>query len=152
MAPDEDIEMLDRHALAMTIWLTAGVMAATLYHFGAGRGGWPFIAAAFLVVAAGFAGHVIVNAVAQRGFSARELALGLILYATTLIAFGVATLASPGFAARNFLPTSVGFMGLLAAFVFYMIARSGARQAFEAFDTIRSFSARNALNERGGRE
>ena len=144
MTPDEDLDMVDRHALATTIWLTAGIIAAPVYHFGIGAGGAAFIVAAFAVVAAAFVGHVIVNVALGRDFSARELALGLVVYAAALIGFGVAILASRDFAARAFLPTSLGFIGLIAAFVFYLIVKSGVRPAFDAFDAIRSFRARGA--------
>ena len=152
MTEDDDLEALDRHALALTIWLTAAVAAAALYHFGAASGGSPFIIAAFLVVASAFAGHVTVNVVLGRGFSAGELALGLVLYGGALITFGIATLASPGFAARAFVPTSLGFVGLFATFMFYMVVKSGARLTFESFDVIRRFGPRDEPNDGKGRQ
>jgi len=147
MTPDDDVERLDRHALAVTIWLPAGVIAATLYHFGAGAGGWPFIVAAFAAVASTFAGHVVVNVVFHTGFTVRERALALVVYGGALLAFGIATLVSPGYAKQAFLPTSAGFVSLLVALVLYMLIRWGVRLSFEAFDVIRSFSARDALRE-----
>ena len=150
MALDEDIETLDRHALVLTIWLTAGLIAATLFHFGAGAGGSAFIFAAFAIVAAAFVGHVIVNVVLGRDFGARELALGLVFYAVALLAFGVATLLSPDFAARAFWATSLGFVGLSAIFVVYLVTKSGARSAFESFDVIRSFRAGRAPRRETG--
>ena len=145
MTADDDMDGLDRHALALTMWLPAGAIATTLYHFGVGQGGWPFIIAAFAVIAAAFAGHVVVNVVSRSGFTVRERALALVLYGVALIAFGFATLLSPDFAKRAFLATSAGFVALAAAFVLYMLIRSGVRPAFETFDVIRSFSARDAL-------
>ena len=152
MTWDEDIERLDRHALALTIWLAAGVVAATLYHYGVRADAWPFILAAFAVIAGAFAGHVIVNAVFRSDFSVRERALGLVCYAVLLIAFGLATLVSSDFASRAFLPTSAGLVALLAAFVFYMVVKSGVRSSFEAFDVIRSFSAHDAWAKGRDRE
>lgn len=134
-------EVLDRHALVMTIWLTAGLIAATLFHYGIGGGGALFILAAFAVVIAGFAGHVIVNVVLGGGFTMRELALGLVLYAAALVAFAGAALVSHDFAAHAFLPTSIGLIAIFAAFVFYLVVHSGVRRAFDAFDTVRSFRA-----------
>jgi hypothetical protein len=137
-------EALDRHVLVLTIWLTAGLIAATLFHYGVGNGGALFVLAAFGAVIVAFAGHVIINFVVGGGFTTRELALGLVLYATALIAFVGATLTSHGFAAKAFLPTSMGFMAVFAAVVFYMVVHSGVRRAFDAFDAIRSFRARGA--------
>lgn len=152
MAPDEETKALDRHALAFTIWLTAGIVVATSYHFGIGAGGSPFIAAAFVAVGIAFAGHVVINFTLGADFNPRELALGLVIYAAALAAFGVATLLSPAFARQALLPTSLGFIALLAEFAFYMVAKSGLRSAFEAFDVIRSFRARATLDEGSAHE
>jgi hypothetical protein len=142
MTPVMTTEALDRHVLVLTIWLTAGLIAVTLFHYGVGDGGPLFILAAFGTVIAAFAAHVIVNIVVGGGFTTRELALGLVLYATALIALLAAVLTSHDFAAKAFLPTSAGFVAIFAAVVFYMVVHSGVRRAFDAFDTIRSFRAR----------
>jgi hypothetical protein len=143
MAPLTQLEALDRHALVVSIWLTAGLVATALFHFGLGRGGAPFILAAFAAIVAAFVGHVIVNAVLGSDFTVRELALGLVLYGAALIAFAGAALLSPEFAATALLPISLGFIAIFAAFVFYRIVHSGLGPAFEAFDAIRSFRARD---------
>jgi hypothetical protein len=145
MAPLTTTEVVDRHALVLTIWLSAGLIAATLFHYGLGTGGPLHILAAFGVVIAGFAGHVIVNVVVGAGFTVGELALGLVLYGTALIAFGCAALVSHEFVARAALPSGLGFLAIFAAVVFYMIVHSGVRGAFEAFDAIRSFRARDQI-------
>jgi len=142
MAPVMTTEALDRHVLVMTIWLTAGLIAATAFHYGIGDGGPLFILAAFGAIIAAFVGHVIVNVVVDDGFTTRELALGLVLYATALIAFVGAALTSDDFSAKAFLPTSAGFLAVFVAVVFYMVVHSGVRRAFDAFDAIRSFRAR----------
>lgn len=142
-------QALDRHALVTTVWLSAGLVATTLFHYGLGRGGGGWIVAAFGVVVAAFAGHVIVNAIHHTPFGRREVALGLVLYGVALVAFGVATLASSRFAARAFAPASVGFLLVFVAVVFTMITRTGVRGAFEAFDVIRTFRARSRRDSVG---
>ncbi|MFO1149772.1 MAG: hypothetical protein U1E62_15450 [Alsobacter sp.] len=132
---------LDRHALVMTIWLSLGFAAAVLLHLGLERGAAWLILGAFGVLVAAFLGHVIVNAVLGARFTTRELALGLVLYGAALVAFGLAILLSPGFAARAFWPLSGGFVLLLVVVVFYMITQFGVRVAFQGFDVIRSFRA-----------
>jgi hypothetical protein len=143
MAPPTPLEALDRHALVMSIWLTTGLIATTVFHFGLGPGGAPFILAAFAVIVAAFVGHIIVNAVLGLDFTVRELALALVVYGAALIAFAGAALLSPRFAATALLPTSLGLIAVFVAFVFYRIVHSGLRPAFEAFDAIRSFRARD---------
>jgi hypothetical protein len=144
------MQALDRHALVVTIWVTAALIALTLFHYGLGAGGFIFTLAAFAAVIAAFIGHVIVNVALGSQFTERELALGLVLYAAALIAFGVEVIVSPAFAERAFLPASAGFLAVFAAFVFYLIVHSGVRRAFNAFDTIRSFSARDQLRHDAG--
>jgi hypothetical protein len=145
------MQALDRHALVVTIWGTTALIAGTLFHYGLGDGGFIFMLAAFAAVIGAFIGHVIVSIALRVDFTARELALGLVLYATALIAFGAAVIISPAFATRAFLPGSVGFLAVFAAFVFYVIANLGVGGAFAAFDAIRSFSARDQRDgDRGG--
>lgn len=144
---------LDRHALVMTVWLSAGAVAAVLFHLGfsAGAGGW--VLAGFGALLAGFAAHVVVNAVQGTEFSVRELAVGLVVTGGALLAFLFATLGDAVFAGLFLLPVAVGFAALLAAFVFHLLTRHGVRAAFDRFDVIRDFNPRKAsrLPHRGGR-
>ena len=150
MQPLSKIEALDRHALVMAVWLALGFVAFALLDYGFGAGGAPYIAAAFSVVLAAFAGHVIINAVYATIFTRRELALGLVLYAADLMAFAVAALLMPEFAARNFLPLSLGFVAVAAAVIIYMIIGFGLRRSFEAFDVVSDFRSRVERDEKPG--
>lgn len=136
---DRDLQALDRHALVMSVWLPAGLVAATLFKFGFAAGGWPCVAGGFAAVIVGFVGHVIVNAVCGTVFTSKEVGLGLVLYVAALVAFGIAVLLSPSFRVANFLPLCLGFILLPVAVVFYMITHFGVRGAFESFDVIRRF-------------
>lgn len=135
------IETLDRHALVTAVWLALGFVAAILLDYGFGAGGMPAIAVAFIVVLAAFVGHVIINVVYATGFTQRELALGLVLYAGALVALALASLLLPDFAARNFLPLGLGLLAVAAAVIIYMIIRFGLRRSFDAFDVISDFRA-----------
>jgi hypothetical protein len=134
-----DLDALDRHALVMAVWLPLALAAAALFHYGLGAGGWPFIAAAFAVVIAAFAGHVVVNVAFGTLFTAKEVALGLLLYGAGLVAFGFAVLLSPSFRNESALPVSLGFLGTAVAVIFTMITWLGVRGAFDSFDVIRRF-------------
>ena len=139
MAQDARIAALDRHALVLAVWLPALLVAASLLHAGLARASAAFVLAGFLAVLAGFVGHVLVNVTHGTRFLARELGLGLVLYLAALVAFGLALLLSPGFAAFAFAPMAVGFILLFAAVVATMLIASGVRGAFESFDVISSF-------------
>ena len=148
---DEASERLDRHVLALAVWLPAGFVALLLLHYGFGAGGAWWVAAGFAALLAGFAGHVIVNAVLGTTFTLREAGLGMVLYATGMVALVLAVLTGDGFAARFFLPVAGGMISLLLAAVFYMLTRFGTRDAFDKFDIIRDNNPRRAsrLTQRG---
>jgi hypothetical protein len=75
------------------------------------------VAAGFAAVVAAFAGHVIVNVVLGTFFTSKEIALGLTLYATGLVVFGLVALVSSTFRTVYFLPVSLGFMFTAVAVV-----------------------------------
>jgi hypothetical protein len=140
---DPEMRALDRHSLAMTIWLCCGFVAAACFSYGFGAGGILFVAWGFSVILAGFIAHIIVNAVYDAYFTSRELALGLIAYAVALVSFGLALLLSHDFTRRQFLPVSLGLIIVPAVVIFYMIVHFGVRRTFESFDVIRRFSRSN---------
>ena len=140
-APDSALAALDRHALIMTLWLPAALVAAALMHFGLGAGGTAAMTSAFAVILAAFVGHVIVNTVTGTAFTARELALGMVLYLAALLAFGLSALVDPVLWDGRLWAVNGGFLALFFAAIFYLVTARGVRNAFEGFDVIRSFRA-----------
>lgn len=135
---------LDRHALVLAIWLSAGFVVLASFHYGFGAGGVWWFAGGFACILAAFACHVVVNTVLGTGFSAREVALGLVAFLAAMLAVVLATLSVDGFAERNFLPITLGMSGLVAVVIFYMVTSFGTRAAFNAFDIIRNNNPRRA--------
>ncbi len=135
MHQDAETDALDRHGLVLAVWLPAGLVAATLLHYGFGTGGAPFILAGFVAIILGFLGHIIVNTVYDTGFTQAELALGLVVYAMGLVVFGLAMLGG----LTDFVPVSIGFGAVFASVVFYLITHHGLRRTFDAFNVIRDF-------------
>jgi hypothetical protein len=133
------LDALDRHALVIAVWLPLLLVAAAVFHYGFGAGGWPFITAGFAVLIAAFAGHVIVNATLGTQFTPKEVALGLVVYCAGLLAAGFATLVSMVFRSHYALPVSLGFLGTATVVIFTMILWLGLRGAFDSFDVIRRF-------------
>lgn len=152
MDPREKADRLDRHALVMAVWLPLGLVALVLFRLGTGQDA-SWVLGGFGALLLGFLGHVIVNAVLGTDFTPGEVALGLVLFLAALLACGFALLLVEGFAERLFLPLALGFGGLAAAVVLYMVTRYGARGAFEGFDVVRDNNLRTAsrLPHRGGR-
>lgn len=135
----DERDALDRHALVMAIWLPLGFVAVTLF-----ARGWSvvdpwLVAGGFAVVLAGFVGHVIINAVYQSLFTPRELGLGLVIYAVSLIAWLLALPFGSATASALFAPLGIGYITVLLVVVFYLITHFGVRRAFDAFDVIRDF-------------
>ena len=133
-----ETDALDRHALVMAVWLPLVWVAAAVFHYGFGAGGWPFIAAGFGVLIAAFACHVIINVMLGTLFTPREVALGLIVYCAGLLAFGLAMVASPALRAGG-ASVSLGFLGTAAVVIATMVLWLGLRGAFDSFDVIRRF-------------
>lgn len=134
-----ELDALDRHALVMAVWLPLILVAMTAFHYGLSAGKLPFIGAGFAILIAAFAGHVIVNVTLGTRFTVREVALGLVVYCTGVLAFGFAMLLSPIFRSEFALPVSLGLLGTAAAIIITMILWLGLRGAFESFDVIRRF-------------
>ena len=130
---------LDRHALVMGVWLALGLIATLLLHYGLGTGGLPAVAAGFAAVLTAVFAHVIVNAVYATTFTRRELALGLVIYLTGLLAVSLAALSSAAFRDHGFVPMAAGLAGSGAVIVIYMIIHFGVRGVFDAFNVIGDF-------------
>ena len=147
----EASDRLDRHALVLAVWLPAGFAALALLHHGFGPGGPWWVAAGFAAVLAGFSAHVIVNAGLGTTFTQREAGLGIVVYATGIVAIVLAVLLADGFAARFLLPVAGGMIALLLAALFYMLTRFGSRDTFDRFDIVRDNNPRRASRlTRGG--
>ena len=154
MRPDPSQDRLERHALVMAVWLPLGFLALWLFHYGFGAGGPCFVAAGFGAVLAGFGAHVIVNWATGSTFAPREVALGLIMFCLSVLAFVLTVLFDSAFAGRFLLPVALGLMVLAAVIVFYMATKFGTRGAFSRFDIIRNNNPRGAsrLTDRGGQQ
>lgn len=130
---------LDRHALVLAIWFPAGFVGALLMLHGYLLTAPWIVFGGFGAALAGFAGHVVVNAVYRTPFTVYERALGIVVYGVGLVWFLIALLLAVGQAGQLFVPFSLGFLAVLTGVVFYMLTSYGTRGAFDAFDVIREF-------------
>jgi hypothetical protein len=137
--PTSGQDALDRHALVLAVWLPCVLAAAALFHFGFASGGWRGLAGGFLVIVGAFLGHVLINLIQGTRFTAKEVALGLVVYCVGALAFSLELLLSREFRAEWILPVSLGFLGTAAVVIATMVLWLGLRGAFEAFDVIRRF-------------
>lgn len=151
---DAGEDRLDRHALVIAVWLAAGAVALVGFRLAFGAGGPIWLGLGFGAILAGFAAHLVVNAVTATGFTPREVALGLVLALSGILALPLATLMVPGFAARYLMPLAGGAAVLVAAALAAMVIRHGPRRSLELFDAARDTNPRlaNRLTHRGGRK
>ena len=148
MDTPDHLDVLDRHALVMAVWLALGVAAAILLHFGLGSGGIWAVAAGYACLLAAFAGHIIVNAVYRTTFTRSELTLGLVVFFASLLWLCLAALFASGFRDHAFVPLAVGLLTVCACVLFYMITHFGVRVVFDAFNAIGNFRPDAAADER----
>ncbi|MDE0342100.1 MAG: hypothetical protein OXK82_02840 [Deltaproteobacteria bacterium] len=142
---------LDRHALVMALWLPVGLVAAVLFNHGfAADGSW-WVAGGFVIILAGFAGHIIINAALGTGFTARETGAGMVLFLAALNAFIGAMVLIDGFYESFFLTIASGMTSLVAAVALTMVTRHGTRAAFGRFDIIRDNNPRPSSRVRRNR-
>ncbi len=142
---------LDRHALVMALWLPLGLVSSVLFHHGFATDGSWWVAGGFLIILAGYAGHIIVNAALGTGFTARETGVGMVLFLAALNAFAGAMVLVDGFYESHFLTIAMGMTALVVIAALTMVTRHGARAAFEKFDIIRDNNPRPSSEVRRDR-
>lgn len=140
----QKVERLERHVLVTAIWMSSGMIAASLLHYGFSNDSPAFELAGFGAVGLGFVGHILVNLILRTTFGSGEIALALTLYAVALVTFGLAVLTVSGLSQSTMVVTSIGLISLAAIVVFYMTIVLGVRRAFNSFDVIREFKAGKA--------
>jgi hypothetical protein len=126
----------------MAIWLTGGMIAAVLVHFGVSSGRTVPIYLAGAAVLAAFVAHIITNAVYDTTFTRHELTLALALYGLALLAFALAALLEPAFRANLFQAFGLVLIVVGAAVLFYMVTHYGVRGVFDAFNVVRDAGVR----------
>lgn len=136
--PDR-LDVVDRHALVMAVWIALGAAAAILLHFGLGTGGIWALVAGFTCVLAAFAAHIVVNTVYRTTFTRSELALGLVVTFASLLWLSLAALFADGFRDHAFVPLAVGLLTVGGCVILYMITHFGIRVVFDAFNVIGNF-------------
>ncbi len=136
------LEDFDRHALVLMLWVSLGLVAATLFHTGFGTDSPWWIAAGFAVVVLAIVGHVLVHVTFGSRFTQKEVAFGLVTYAVGLLVFLASLLLSDRLNSTIAVATGLGFIAIAVAVIFTMIIWLGVRGAFEAFDVVRRFPAR----------
>ncbi len=91
----------------------------------------------FLLVAAGFVAHLIVNHVFHTGFTTGEIALGLLLFAVSLLGFALSWIFDPLFGRESIIIGLSGFSGLAIGWVSYILISYGIRGSIQMIESLR---------------
>jgi hypothetical protein len=85
----------------------------------------------FVVVVAGFVAHIILNRIYGAGFSQAQIALGLAAFTVGVFCFIASVLFGGILGEADVAIGLVGFSGLAAAFVTYIVINYGVRGSYQ---------------------
>lgn len=128
MSPSEAQE----HRLAvMTDWGFLGSFGVCLILSGFAEDSPVAGLAGFATIVGAFIAHVIVNRIYRADFTHPQVALGLGAFTVGVLCFIASVLFNPGFGEIDLAVGLVGFSGLAAAFVIYIIINYGVRESYQ---------------------
>lgn len=138
MGADKWSEMQTQRRLAVTThWGFFGSFGLAFAMTGFRSADALFGLAGFALIGAGFSVHVLLNWMHRTSFTPGEVALGLVLYVTGLLSFVASWIGASRFPAANMAIGLIGFGGLFAGFVAYMVYNHGVRGSIRMFDRVR---------------
>tara|TARA_B100000700_G_scaffold296176_1_gene359790 strand:- start:399 stop:785 length:387 start_codon:yes stop_codon:yes gene_type:complete len=126
----------------------------SIFHFGLANSAPWFLMTGFLIIIAGFVGHVIINFTLNTSFTNGETALALfVLFLVLIFVIIYGLFSKQQETLPNFLVMCLGLLGLVVTVFLYLLFKHGPRGAFRKFDVIRDNNLRAAsrLPHRGGR-
>jgi hypothetical protein len=85
----------------------------------------------FAMIVAGFVAHIILNRIYSVGFSQAQIALGLGAFTIGVFCFVASVLFGGGLGEADVAIGLVGFSGLAAAFVIYIVINYGVRGSYQ---------------------
>jgi hypothetical protein len=85
----------------------------------------------FVVIVAGFVAHIILNRIYGTGFSQAQIALGLAAFTVGVFCFIASVLFGGILGEADVAIGLVGFSGLAAAFVTYIVINYGVRGSYQ---------------------
>ena len=154
MSEENKIKALERHCLVLSVWFPLLLLSMSVFHFGLTNSAPWFLATGFLVIIAGFIGHVVINLTLNTSFTNGETALALfVLFLALICTIFYGLFSKQQETLPNFLVMCLGLLGLVLTVFLYLLFKHGPRGAFRKFDVIRDNNLRAAsrLPHRGGR-
>jgi len=128
-------QKVERGIVVFCDWAVFGFIGLGFLLEGGARDSFPIGLIGVAGIAAGFAGHIIINSVFGQSFTFGETALGLALFAISVLGVFAGWLEG----AMSLTDFHIG-LSLLAVlvvgFLVYVVTRYGVRGAFHRFDVI----------------
>ncbi len=134
---DPAVAIVEKRLAVVTNWSLFASFGMCFILSGFGRPSWGLGLLGYGLLVVGFIGHLIINHVFEVGFSAGEVALGLVLFGISALTFVASTVFSAHFGPVNLGLGLAGFGALTACLVFYLVIRYGMRGTWVLIHTLR---------------
>lgn len=122
---DARTAVVERRLAVMTHWSLFGTFGMGFLLSGFSASHWGFGLLGYGLIIAGFVGHVIINYVYDTGFMAGEVALGLVLFGLSALAFISNVLLVPHFSPVNLALGLSGFAAMALSLALYLLIQYG---------------------------
>lgn len=134
---DPHIAIVEKRLAVVTNWSLFASFGMCFVLSGFGGPSWTLGLLGYGLLVLGFVGHLIINHVFEVGFSAGEVALGLVLFGISALSFIASALFSARFGPDRLGLGLAGFAALAACLVFYLVIRYGMRGSWVLVHTLR---------------
>ncbi len=124
---------LERGIIVFCNWAVFGIIGLTFLLEGVATDAYLTALAGIIGIVAGFIGHMVINVVFGQAFSLGETALGLAVFAISILIF-ILNWAFVGLSETDFFIGLTLLSVLVTGFFAYLSTRYGIRGAFNRFD------------------
>lgn len=91
----------------------------------------------FAMFLIGFGAHLIINQIFNTGFSKSEVALALVVFGISVLAFVGSWVFDPSFNRVNSLIGLAGFGSIVAGFIAYIVIKFGLKESYSMIHRVR---------------
>jgi hypothetical protein len=138
LTPDDPpVAIVEKRLAVVTNWSLFASFGMCFILSGFNGPSWGMGLLGYALLVLGFVGHLIINHVFETGFSAGEVALGLVLFGISALSFIASALFSARFGPENLGLGLAGLGALASCLVFYLVIRYGMRGTWVLIHTLR---------------
>jgi len=130
---------IEQRVAVFTNWAFFGTFGFCLAQLGFAESDLVAGLAGFVIFLIGFAAHLIINKIFDSHFTNGEIALALILYGLSMIAFVASWLFDPNFTKVNLIIGLSGFTAILLSFIATLFIKFGIRESYLMVHRVRKY-------------